>query len=83
MTSKQAVLELIELLKRYQHKIVNEDTEIITIKGYPVDRIIKDLEDFEWLKNKIGLKVLDSLPIHDKFELLRILGINMSEWEDL
>lgn len=50
-TSKEAVLELIKLLKENHYQIVNKDVEVLTIKGYPLNRIVKDLELLEKIKH--------------------------------
>lgn len=80
MTSRNAV-EL-AILEYEKVTIDDENNQWVRRVLAGLKQVQKDLEDFEWLKSRIGVKVLDSLPTHDKFELLRILGIDMSEWEN-
>lgn len=44
-----------------------------------IERLKRDLEDFEWLKSKLNLAFLDTLPnSDDKERLLEIMGIKIS-----
>lgn len=65
MTSKQSLSKL-KHDKKYSEEVISA--------------IEKDLEDLEWLKKKVNLAFIDTLPPGDKIKLLEILGVDAKEY---
>lgn len=74
-------LEIWKLLREYIDKnttlYLKENTHIETVEGQPLDKIEKDLKDYEWLKSIIPLDAMFmwNLSSDDKIRLLKIMGV--------
>ena len=76
-------LEIWKLLREYIDKnttlYLKEKTHIETVEGQPLDKIEKDLKDYEWLKSIIPFdaRFMWNLSSDDKIRLLKIMGVEL------
>lgn len=76
-------LEIWKLLREYIDKnttlYLKEKTHIETVEGQPLDKIEKDLKDYEWLKSIIPFDAMFmwNLSSDDKIRLLKIMGVEL------